>query len=173
MQNGRMYHMSLQADVTPCTILYTINGENVDVGKAMVMQPKEQLFHNRLIHPDVFKVSMASVESVHENLSLPVALGGDDDETPWWLGDCKRWVLLWPKSLLRLEVPGSTPTTTQPQQGMNINTTPTQLVSPVVLGDSGRGEEEAPLVANAVTDVEGAMHDIDAIDEDEDDDDTL
>ena len=49
----------------------------------------------------------------------------------------------------------------QPQQGMNINTPPTQLASAVVLGDSGRGEEEAPLVADDV-----------AIDEDEDDDDT-
>ena len=44
---------------------------------------------------------------------------------------------------------------------MNINTAPTQLASPVVPGDSGRGEEEAPLVADDI-----------AIDEDEDDDDT-
>ena len=44
---------------------------------------------------------------------------------------------------------------------MNINTPPTQLATAVVLGDSGRGEEEAPLVADDV-----------AIDEDEDDDDT-
>ena len=44
---------------------------------------------------------------------------------------------------------------------MNINNPPTQLASAVVLGDSRRGEEEAPLVADDV-----------AIDEDEDDDDT-
>ena len=68
---------------------------------------------------------------------------------------------MWPKSLLRLEAAGSTPTSMQPQQGMNINTPPTQLASAIVLGDSGRGEEEAPLVAGDV-----------AIDEDEDDDDT-
>ena len=54
---------------------------------------------------------------------------------------------------------GSTPTSTQPQQGMNINTPPTQLSSGVGLGDSGRGKEEAPLVADDV-----------AMDEDEDDD---
>ena len=83
---------------------------------------------------------------------------GDDDETPRWLGGCNGWVLLWPKSLLHLEAAGSTPTSTQPQQGMNINTPPTQLASGVGLGDSGRGEEEAPLVAGDV-----------AIDEDEDD----
>ena len=69
------------------------------------------------------------------------------------------WVLLWPKSLLRLEAAGSTPTSTQ--LGMNINTSPTQLASAVVLGDSGGGEEKAPLVAGDV-----------AIDEDEDDDGT-
>ena len=39
---------------------------------------------------------------------------------------------------------------TQPQQGMNINTPPTQLASGVGLGDSGRGKEEAPLVADDV-----------------------
>ena len=68
---------------------------------------------------------------------------------------------MWPKSLLRLEAAGSTPTTTQPPQGMNISTPPTQLASPVVLGDSGLGEKEAPLVTDDV-----------AMDEDEDDDGT-
>lgn len=61
----------------------------------------------------------------------------------------------------RLEAAGSTPTSTQPQQGMNINTPPTQLASGVGLRDSGRGKEEAPLVADDV-----------AMDEDEDDDGT-
>ena len=93
---------------------------------------------------------MASVKPGHENLA-PLVLVGDDDETPRWLGDCcNGWVLLWPKSLLRLEAAGSTPTSTQPQQGMNINTPPTQLASGVGLGDSGRGKEEAPLVADDV-----------------------
>ena len=136
------------------------------------MKPKEPLFHNRPIPPDVFKVSVASVKPGHEDLAPPV-LGGDDDETPRRLGDCKGWVLLWPKSLLRLEAAGSTPTSTQPQQGMNINTPPTQLASPVRPGASGRGEEEAPLVVDDVAAVEEATHDIDDIDEDEDDDDTL
>ena len=101
---------------------------------------------------------MASVKPGHENLP-PLILVGDDDETPRRLGDCcNGWVLLWPKSLLRLEAAGSTPTSTQPQQGMNINTPPTQLASGVGLGDSGRGKEEAPLVADDVI-----------MDEDEDD----
>ena len=150
---------SLHADETPCTILYTIGDQKVDVGKATIMKPEEPLFHSRPIPPNVFKVSVASVKPGHENLP-PLVLVGDDDETPRRLGDCcNGCVQLWPKSLLRLEVAGSTPTSTQ--LGMNINTSPTQLASAVVLGDSGGGEEEAPLV---VCDV--------AIDEDEDDDDT-
>ena len=123
------------------------------------MEPKEPLFHSRPIPPNVFKVSVASVKPGHENLP-PLILVGDDDETPRRLGDCcNGWVLLWPKSLLRLEAAGSTSTSTQPQQGMNTNTPPTQLSSGVGLGDSGRGKEEAPLVA-----------DDDAMDEDVDDD---
>ncbi len=51
--------------------------------------------------------------------------------------------------------------THEPQLGMNINTSPTQLASGVGLGDSGRVKEEAPLVADDV-----------AMDEDEDDDGT-
>jgi hypothetical protein len=102
--------MSLQDNVTPCTIQYTINGQKVDVGKATIVKSKEELFYSRPIPPDV------GVKPGHENLAPLVALGGDDDETPRRLGDCKSWVLLWPKSLLRLEAAGSTPTATQPQQ---------------------------------------------------------
>ena len=116
---------SLQADETPCTILYTIGDQKVDVGKATIMKPKEPLFHSRPIPPNVFKVSVASVKPGHDNLPPPTLLV-DDEETPRRLGDCcNGWVLLWPKSLLRLEAAGSTPTSTQPQQGMNINTPPT------------------------------------------------
>ena len=104
--------MSLQADVTPSTILYTISDQKVDVGRATIMKPKEPLFHGRSIPPDVFKVSVASVKLGHENLPPPIVVG-DDDETPQRLGDCfNGWVLLWPKSLLRLEASGSTPTST-------------------------------------------------------------
>ena len=102
---------SLQADKTSCTILYTIGDQKVDLGKATIMEPKEPLFHSRPIPSNVFKVSVASVKSGHENLPPPVLLG-DEDGTPWRLGDFSNagWLLLWPKSLLRLEAAGSTPT---------------------------------------------------------------
>ena len=60
--------MSLQAYVTPCTILHTIGDQKVDVGKARIMELKEPLFHSRPIPPNVFKVSVASVKPGHENL---------------------------------------------------------------------------------------------------------
>ena len=66
---------SLQADETPCTILYTIGEQKVDVGKATIMELKKPLFHSRPISPNVFKVSVASVKPGHENLATPV-LGG-------------------------------------------------------------------------------------------------
>ena len=88
--------------------------------------------------PEHLQGSVASVKPGHENLP-PLVLVGDDNETLRRLGDCcNGWVLLWPKSVLHLEAAGSTPTSTQPQQGMNINTPPTQLVSAVVLGDRGQ-----------------------------------
>ena len=65
---------SLQADETPCTILYTIGDQKVDVGKATIMEPKEPLFHSRPIPPNIFKVSVASVEPGHENLPPPTLL---------------------------------------------------------------------------------------------------
>ena len=106
------------------------------MGKATIMEPKEPLFHSRPIPPDVFKVFVASVKPGHENLA-PLVLVGDDDETPRRLGDCcNGWVLLWPKSVLRLEAAGSTPTSTQ--LGMNINTSPT----PLVAGDVAIDEDE-------------------------------
>ena len=79
---------------------------------------------------------MANVKPGHENLA-PLVLVGDDDETPWRLGDfCNGWVLLWPKSLLLLEAAVSTPTSTQ--LGMNINT----LHTPLVAGDVDIDEDE-------------------------------
>ena len=131
---------SLQDDETPCTILYTTGDQKVDVRKATIMNPKEPLFHSRPIPPTVFKVSVASVKPGHENLP-PLILVGDDDETPGRLGVCcNGWVLLWPKSLLRLEAAGSTPTSTQ--LGMNINSSPTPLVTGDVAIDKDEDDDD-------------------------------
>ena len=96
---------------------------------------------------------MASVKVGFKDLPPPVPLKGDD-ETPKRIVACKSWFLPWPKTLLRVEVPGSTPTTT-PQQGMN-TTPPTQLHAPVMAGDSRRREGGPPLVTDDVAPVEEA-----------------
>ena len=37
---------SLQADDTPCTLLYDIKGQKVFVGKAAIVKLKDHMFHN-------------------------------------------------------------------------------------------------------------------------------
>ena len=94
--------MCLQAEETPYTILYLIKGQKVDVGKGMIMDPLQPTFHNQLIHVGHFRVSLSSVKSGHEDLPPPVQHVGEDDETPPRIGNCKGWVLLWPKNFIRL-----------------------------------------------------------------------
>ena len=81
----------------------------------------------------VFKVNMASVLAVFEDLPPPIPVD-DDNETPKMIGACKSWFLPWLKSLLRLEAPSIMPV--QPsQEGMN-TTPPTTLPAPIVASDS-------------------------------------
>ena len=102
--------MCLQGEETPCTILYLIKGQKVDVGKGMIMNPFQPMFHNQLILAGHFRVSLSVVKSGHEVLPPPVQHVGEDDETPLRIGSCKGWVLLWPKNLIHLE-PAKTTTT--------------------------------------------------------------
>ena len=78
----RHRHMCLQAKETPCTILYLIKGQKVEVGKGMIMNPLQPTFHNQPIPTGHFRVSLSSVKSGHEALPLPVQHVGEDDETP-------------------------------------------------------------------------------------------
>src|SRR4051812_13851609 len=113
-----------------------------------------------------FKVSVASVKPGHEDLAPPVQLGGEEDETPKRLADCKGYFILCPKGLLRVEsaVVMTTPRTTHPHEGMNTTTPPPQLLAPpVMLGESGERCEEggpsrvdrdfAPVLQQAMDDV--------------------
>ncbi|XP_073360718.1 uncharacterized protein [Aegilops tauschii subsp. strangulata] len=114
--------------------------------------------------PGVFKVNVASVKAGFEDLPPPVPV--DDEEIPKQIGACKSWFLPCPKTLLRVEAPSITPTTT-PQEDMN-TTPPTKLPAPVVAGDSGRCEGEPPLVPDDGAPVEEAN--VDDFMEEEDDD---
>src|SRR3954469_25851323 len=81
-----------------------------------------------------FQGFLASVKPGHEDLAPSVQLGGEEDETPKRLADCKGYFILWPKGLLRVEPAAvmTTPTTTHPQEGMNTTTPPPQLLAPPV-----------------------------------------
>ena len=153
--------MCLQAKETPCTILYLIKGQKVDVGKGMIMNPLQPTFHNQPIPVGHFRVSLSSVKSGHEDLPPPVQHVGEDDETPPRIGSCKGWVLLWPKNLLRLEPAESTPITTHQQACAETTTPPTQLPSPVVPGESsGRHDVGGAIVlADVIGPVEHRMDD--------------
>jgi hypothetical protein len=153
--------MSLQADETPCTILYLIKGQKVDVGKAVITKPLEPKFHGKQIPVVHLRVHLSSVKPGHEDLPPLVLLGGEDDETPPRLGACKGWMLIWPKNLLRLDAAEGTPITTHQQAGMNTTTPPTQIATPVVPSESGGRREEG--VDDVIAPVEHAK-----MDEDED-----
>src|ERR1041385_1235533 len=113
--------MSSQAERTPCTLLYMMDVQTVDVGKATIINPTHRMIHTMQMPNNTFKVSVASVKSGHEDLAPPVRLGGEEDETPKRLADCKGFFILWPKGLLRVESAAviTTPTTTHPEEGMN------------------------------------------------------
>ena len=71
----RMFYatdMCLQAKETPCTILYLIKGQKVDVGKGMIMNPLQPTFHNQPIPAGHFRVNLSSVKLGHEDLPPPV-----------------------------------------------------------------------------------------------------
>ena len=153
--------MCLQGEETPCTILYLIKGQKVDVGKGMILNPLKPTFHNQPIPDGHFRVSLSSVKSGHEALPPPVQHVGEDDETPPWIGSCKGWVLLWPKNLIRLEPAESTPITTHQQACAETTTPPTQLPAPVVPSESGGRHDEggAIVLADVISPVEQRMDD--------------
>ena len=86
--------MCLQAKETPCTILYLIKGQKVDVGKGVIMNPLQPTFHNQPIPAGHFRVSLSTVKLGHEALPPSVQHVGEDEETPPRIGSCKDWVLL-------------------------------------------------------------------------------
>ena len=129
----RMFYaadMCLQADETPCTVLYLIKGQKVDVGKGVIMNSLQPMFQNQPIPAGHFRVNLSSVKLGHEDLPPLVQHVGEDDETPPWIGSCKGWVLLWPKNLICLEPAESTPITTHQQACMDTITPPMQLPAP-------------------------------------------
>ena len=121
-----------------------MKGGLVDVGKGTIVKPKDRLFHRRQMPGNALRVSVESVKARYEGFPLPIQTDGEDDETPTQLGQCKNWLIMWPKNLLHVEVAVSTPT--EPQEGMT-TTPPTQVQpSSVLLPEIERHEEGGPTV---------------------------
>src|SRR3954466_6624532 len=68
-----------------------INGQTVDVGKATIINLMDRTIHTMQMPNTTLKVSVASVKPGHEDLAPPVQLGGEEDETPKRLADCKGY----------------------------------------------------------------------------------
>ena len=77
--------MCLQAKETPCTILYLIKGQKVDVGKGMIMNPLKPTVHNQPVPAGHFRVSLSSVKSGRGFASSSTACGsGRRDPAADW-----------------------------------------------------------------------------------------
>ena len=90
----RMFYaadMCWQADETPCTVLYLIKGQKVDVGKGVITKPLELTFHDQPMPGGHFRVNLSSVKSGHEDLPPTVRHVGEDDEALPRIGSCMGW----------------------------------------------------------------------------------
>lgn len=96
---------------------------------------------------DAFRVSVARVMPGHESLPPPLRTGGEDDESPAMLGQCKNWPMLWPKNLIRVDAPGSTPI-------LGKTNPPIQLAPSLLVGQCGREGGPTVPVADHVAPVD-------------------
>ena len=94
--------MFLQADNTSCILL---NDQLVDVAMATIIKPKDRIMHNKQMPEGTLRVSMSRCLPGHEHMVPPYP--PDEDML---LGECKCWLMMWPKSQIRLDL--STPKTT-------------------------------------------------------------
>ena len=120
--------MCKQGDNTPCTLLFNMNGQLVDVVKASILNPLDRMLRNVRMPGNIFRVTMSCVLSNdYAELPLPVPSGGEEDPTK--LGVRKGCMIMWPKSLISAETASATPI-----QDNTTITPPIQLPS-FVLGD--------------------------------------
>src|SRR5664279_1620264 len=123
-------YMFSQDDNTPCILL---NDQLVDVAKVVLVKPKDRIMHGKQMPDGVLRVTMSRSLPGHEDMVPPYQ--PNEEESPnMVLGECKGWLMMWPKSQIRLDLaaPQITPFgPTDPIHGKT--TTP---VPPYVLGQS-------------------------------------
>ena len=125
--------MFSQALSTPCTFLMRVNGELKDVARGSILRPLDKKWHTRDMEDDVYRVEVDRALPGYEDLFPPNQPHGADDEDPLNLASLKGWVLLWPKTLIRINTySGSTASKDKHLAAPQVSVPPRQPAAPVV-----------------------------------------
>ncbi|KAK1684215.1 hypothetical protein QYE76_045063 [Lolium multiflorum] len=124
---------ALTALSTPCTFLMRVNGELKDVARGSILRPLDKKWHTRDMEDDVYRVEVDRALPGYEDLFPPNQPHGADDEDPLNLASLKGWVLLWPKTLIRINTySGSTASKDKHLAAPHVSVPPRQPAAPVV-----------------------------------------
>ncbi|KAK1664319.1 hypothetical protein QYE76_052478 [Lolium multiflorum] len=124
---------ALTALSTPCTFLMRVNGELKDVARGSILRPLDKKWHTRDMEDDVYRVEVDRALPGYEDLFPPNQPHGADDEDPLNLASLKGWVLLWPKTLIRINTySGSTASKDKHLAAPQVSVPPRQPAAPVV-----------------------------------------
>jgi hypothetical protein len=128
-----------QALSTPCTFLMRVNDELKDVARGSIIRPLDKKWHTRDMADDVYRVEVDRALPGYEDLFPPNQPHGADDDSPLNLASLKGWVLLWPKTLIRINTySGSTASKDKHLAAPHVSVPPRQPAAPVVIAPPER-----------------------------------
>lgn len=131
--------MFSQALSTPCTFLMRVNDELKDVARGSILRPLDKKWHTRDMADDVYRVEVDRALPGYEDLFPPNQPHGADDDSPLNLASLKGWVLLWPKTLIRINTySGSTASKDKHLAAPHVSVPPRQPAAPVVIAPPER-----------------------------------
>ncbi|KAK1652083.1 hypothetical protein QYE76_069888 [Lolium multiflorum] len=130
---------ALTALSTPCTFLMRVNDELKDVARGSILRPLDKKWHTRDMEDDVYRVEVDRALPGYEDLFPPNQPHGADDDSPLNLASLKGWVLLWPKTLIRINTySGSTTSKDKHLAAPQVSVPPRQPAAPVVIAPPQR-----------------------------------
>ncbi|KAK1605574.1 hypothetical protein QYE76_029247 [Lolium multiflorum] len=130
---------ALTALSTPCTFLMRVNDELKDVARGSILRPLDKKWHTRDMADDVYRVEVDRALPGYEDLFPPNQPHGADDDSPLNLASLKGWVLLWPKTLIRINTySGSTASKDKHLAAPHVSVPPRQPAAPVVIAPPER-----------------------------------
>ncbi|KAK1613293.1 hypothetical protein QYE76_036966 [Lolium multiflorum] len=123
---------ALTALSMPCTFLMKVNDELKDVARGSIIRPLDKKWHTRDMADDVYRVEVDRALPGYEDLFPPNQPEGVD--SPLKLTSLKGWVLLWPKTLIRINTSsGSTASKGKHLAVPEVSVPPRQPAAPVVI----------------------------------------